>query len=157
MQELAKRIELVPLPLRFTMLADRAAAELERARTAGRLDQSAQEALRRVLSAFEQAAAGEKLTSNKTMEGYSSQALRAFRLTKRANERLSASCSGARPNGIPKPEVRIKKLLKNPCAIDRTLAAELSTFLRGFAKACFSLDTGIIEQVKRGQTPVAAG
>jgi hypothetical protein len=155
MEETARRVELVPLSLRVTMAADRAAAELLRAQQTGKLEERGKAALERVLEVFEQAERGQNLARKKTMEGYSSHALRAFRLTKRATQQLNKTL----PNGAGAISNQIKGIreLIESSSIDKKRAASLSDFLGRFAKACLSLDTGVIEQVKRGQKATTAG
>lgn len=149
MRDVARKVELISLPLRLAMIADRAAAALERIEGGGGLDADGESALQNVHKFIEEATHGKKIVGSTSMSGYSREAVQAYRLSERVKVLGNiAEDVGDTGEFLSNLSGRVRRI-QDEKPVDLAVVNPLRDFFDKLARVSLSLDTGVLEHVQR--------
>ena len=153
MRDVARRAELISLPLRLAMIANRAEAAVSRNREQPSLDALGVAALRNVLEFIDNARSGLEITQSTSMRNYSREAISAYRISEKAlAARPRDSDQGCGTSKLLETLQRgIEGFVASPQMTCCATVEQLSEFFRQLTKVCLSMDVGVVEHVARAE------
>ena len=154
MRDVARRVELISLPLRLTMVADRAEAALTRLEQTSKIDDLARDALERILSFVEDAGRGLDISRSTSMRGYSREAISAYRISEKVLTAQPADSGKTRDTKELLDDLKrdVRAVLDTPHVVDPGKVEELNDFFHRLAQVCLSLNVRVVERVARAET-----
>jgi hypothetical protein len=146
MTDIVREVEIVSLPLRFAMIADRAEVALTRLKQGGTLQPRDRKALERAREFLHQAQNGEKLLTSTTMQGYSPAAISAYELSEDASKEASITAPDFRE------QFNVTKLdsLLSQTPLETSAVDVLCKFFHALAEWCLAQDVAEVEGVQMG-------
>ena len=153
MRDVARRVDLISLPLRLTMVADRAEAAIKRFQETSRLDDLAEAEMDNVLKFIKEAQSGLAITQSTSMHGYSREAISAYRISEKACSSEPPDSGDARDTKqfLEALRQRITEFLGSPDAVESAELDKLAAFFRRLAQVCLSLNVRVVERVSRAE------
>jgi hypothetical protein len=145
MTDIVREVEIVSLPLRFAMIADRAEVALMRLKQSSTIQDRDRKALESARKFLLQAQEGEKILTSTTMQGYSPAAISAYELS----ESASKQAGNVGPDFRKQFNVKLDSLLSETTGETGAIDA-LCEFFHALAEWCLTQDVAEVERVQMG-------
>ncbi len=147
MIDLAKEVAIVPLPLQFAMIADRAEVALIRIEGKEKFREEDQRALKNAMELLEKATAGEQIRGAPTRDRYQPEAIYAYEFTEKASEKAHLSI----PSFRQKFHEELKSLFSSKSP--PSSLSDVRSFFHHLAEWCLEQDIAEFEQIELGVKP----